>query len=59
MAAYIADRLEAAVAAAAAVFRDVVPARDWIDELVCVNDDALKGDGAVFVAGAAMPELAR
>jgi hypothetical protein len=47
--AYIADRLEAAVATAAAVFREDAPARDWIDQFLWVTGNALKGDGRLLM----------
>jgi hypothetical protein len=43
--------LEAAVAEAVVALRQITPGRDWIDQLVDSDGDALKSDEAGFVAG--------
>ena len=46
----LADRLEADVAEAAAALRQIAPGRDWLDQLLDADGDALKSDEAGFIA---------
>ena len=46
----LAGRLEADVAEAAAALRQIAPGRDWLDQLLDADGDALKSDEAAYVA---------
>jgi hypothetical protein len=51
MTAALANRLEAITAEAAAVLRQPMPARDWLDEALDPHGDGLKSDEAGYVMG--------
>jgi len=55
----LAGRLEADVAEAAAALRQIAPGRDWLDQLLDADGDALKSDEAAYVAGMSTDTMRR